>query len=406
LWQFWFARGYSGEGQRWLEQALTKDGQVSAAARAKALDALAWLADVQEDMERAEAAAKEGLRLSEETGVLGGNLAASLKTILGDVARSRGDHERAKELLEESLALYQEVGDRRFVPRSLAFLGNLSIERGDYEQAKELYEESSALARELGDTTALSLDLDSLGYTLLLEGEHERAVALFEEAEALSRERGHRGILVYAVDNQGWAALLRGDYERAKALYEESLTLCKELGDKITASESMEGMACLSAVEGEALRAAKLFGAARALRETVGYRHIPEQDAWREPYLATTRSQLGEDSWEEALAQGRSMGLNEAIEYALSKEQSSTTIPSSTHEQPSASSTPEHPAGLTSREVEVLGLVAEGLTNIQIAQRLFLSPRTVQRHLNSIYHKLGVSSRAAATRFALEHSLL
>ena len=66
----------------------------------------------------------------------------------------------------------------------------------------------------------------------------------------------------------------------------------------------------------------------------------------------------------------------------------------------------EHPAELTPREVEVLGLVAEGLTNPQVAQELFLSPRTVQRHLNSVYRKLGVSSRAAATRLALEHDLL
>jgi DNA-binding NarL/FixJ family response regulator len=70
------------------------------------------------------------------------------------------------------------------------------------------------------------------------------------------------------------------------------------------------------------------------------------------------------------------------------------------------SSAAEHPAGLTSREVEVLGLVAEGLTNAEVAQRLYLSPRTIQRHLNSIYHKLGVGSRTAATRFALEHSIV
>jgi DNA-binding NarL/FixJ family response regulator len=55
--------------------------------------------------------------------------------------------------------------------------------------------------------------------------------------------------------------------------------------------------------------------------------------------------------------------------------------------------------------VEVLGLVAEGLTNAQVAKELFLSSRTVETHLTSIYHKLGVNSRAAATRFALEHGL-
>ena len=99
------------------------------------------------------------------------------------------------------------------------------------------------------------------------------------------------------------------------------------------------------------------------------------------------------------------MGMEEAIEYALSAEEPFATTLSTTTGQSSPSSTPEHPGGLTSREVEVLGLVATGMTNAQVAGRLFLSPRTVQRHLNSIYHKLGVSSRAAATRFALEHDL-
>ena len=61
--------------------------------------------------------------------------------------------------------------------------------------------------------------------------------------------------------------------------------------------------------------------------------------------------------------------------------------------------------GLRPRELEFLGLVAEGLTNAQVAQRLFLSPRTVNAHLNSIYHKLRVGSRSVAVRFAVEHGL-
>ena len=66
---------------------------------------------------------------------------------------------------------------------------------------------------------------------------------------------------------------------------------------------------------------------------------------------------------------------------------------------------PAYPAGLTAREVEVLRLVAAGLTDAQVAERLFLSPYTVKAHLRSIYGKLGVPSRNAATRFALEHRL-
>ena len=66
---------------------------------------------------------------------------------------------------------------------------------------------------------------------------------------------------------------------------------------------------------------------------------------------------------------------------------------------------PAYPAGLTAREVEVLRLLAEGLPDAQIAERLFLSPYTVKAHLRSIYGKLGVASRSAATRLALEHRL-
>ena len=99
------------------------------------------------------------------------------------------------------------------------------------------------------------------------------------------------------------------------------------------------------------------------------------------------------------------MELEEAVEYALSEEELSTITSSAAPTEQLSAPVSEHPAGLTPREIEVLGLVATGMTNVQVAQRLFLSPRTVQRHLNSIYHKLGVSSRVAATRFALEHGL-
>jgi DNA-binding NarL/FixJ family response regulator len=157
--------------------------------------------------------------------------------------------------------------------------------------------------------------------------------------------------------------------------------------------------------KGEAERAVRLFGATRALHEQVSdHTTTREYAALREPYLAATRSQLSEEAWEAAFAEGRAMGFEEAVEYALSEEEPSPSSAAPTEQL----STPvsEHPARLTPREVEVLGLVATGMTNIQVAQRLFLSPRTVQRHLNSIYHKLGVSSRVAATRFALEHGLV
>jgi DNA-binding CsgD family transcriptional regulator len=68
--------------------------------------------------------------------------------------------------------------------------------------------------------------------------------------------------------------------------------------------------------------------------------------------------------------------------------------------------TPEYPAGLSAREVEVLRLVANGMTNAQIAKELYISPRIVNAHLRSVYHKIGSSTRAEAARFASEHGLI
>jgi DNA-binding NarL/FixJ family response regulator len=138
------------------------------------------------------------------------------------------------------------------------------------------------------------------------------------------------------------------------------------------------------------------------LRGVVGMHQDPGDRALQEPYLAAAHSRLDEASWETAFAKGLAMSFEEAYEYAISVEEQPTTPASAVVTRPPPH---EHPAGLTPREVEVLRLVAAGMTTARIAKELFLSPRTVDTHLSSIYHKLGVSSRSAATRFALEHGL-
>jgi DNA-binding CsgD family transcriptional regulator len=288
---------------------------------------------------------------------------------------------------------------------SLLILADASDLPGDLERAKELYEEGLALLREIGSASWRRYFLNDLGVTLMLIGDLERATALFEEAAELSREVGRRVVgLEFPLGNLGWVAFLRGDLERAKALLKESLALCCELDDKRLAFDRLERLACVAGAEGEAERAARLFGAAGALREAIGVPPDPPMRTLEEPYLLEARSKLEEGAWTKAWEEGQAMSMERAIEYALSEEVPSITTSSSTSEQRSAPA-PAHPAGLTSREVEVLGLVAAGMTSAQIAKELFLSPRTVDTHLTSIYHKLGVTSRSAATRFALEHGL-
>jgi predicted ATPase/DNA-binding CsgD family transcriptional regulator len=403
LFRFWEAHGHLSEGSRWLEKALENNGGTSGAARAKALEGFGRLIQRTGGMDRAVAAGEEGLELSRHAR-LGGAVTADLLRHLGWMAWTKGDYGRAKGLLEESLALSQSANDRFGVADTLLMLGSTVGNLGDRKRDKQLHEEAMALCRELGYSSTLATSLFSMGYGLLMDGEYERGESLIEEATTLSRERGYKDRLLYAVDNLGWAALLQGERERARISYRESLTLCKELGDMIVASESLDGLACIWAAEGEPEQAARLFGAAEALFEAVGGQHEPGEAAMREPYLAMARSQLDEIAWQAAWEEGRAMSMEQAIGYALSEDEPFATPPPTTRHS-SAPSAPEHPEGLTSREVEVLRLVATGMTNTQVAERLYLSPRTVHRHLNSVYHKIGVTSRTAATRFAMEHGL-
>jgi non-specific serine/threonine protein kinase len=151
----------------------------------------------------------------------------------------------------------------------------------------------------------------------LLEGDYERATTLNEEAAGLLRERGYGGGLEFALDNLGWVALLQDDLGRATTFHKDSLSLCRELGDKLIGSESLEGLACAAALRKEGERSARLFGAAHALREDVGYRQGPSERALREPYLAAARRSTETRAWEEAWKQGLQMSFDEAISYAL-----------------------------------------------------------------------------------------
>jgi non-specific serine/threonine protein kinase len=412
---FWYWAGHYGEARWWLEAALAQGDRTSTLVRAKALAAASSVAWAQSDLGRAKGAAEEGLRLSKEAGIegnrttffRGGTYRAVFLNLLAESFGEERDHERTAKAGQESLRLNRQAGDVQGIAWSLLNLANAAADSGDFEQAEEFYAEGLSLARELDSAYWRFLYLQNWGWTSLLQGDHQRATKLTEKAVELTRERRRQfmGMLPRLIDNLSWATLLGGEPQRAKAEFEEHLTLSKDLGDRATIVTSLEGLACVAGANGEALRAAKLFGAVEAQMEATGYRFGAQESAMVEPYRASVRSRLGEAGWDEALAEGRTMSMESAMGYALSEEESSTATPSSTSEQP-LSSTLDHAVRLTPREIEVLGLVATGMTNRQVAQRLFLSPRTVQRHLYSIYPKLGVSSRAEATRFAVEHGLL
>jgi DNA-binding NarL/FixJ family response regulator len=159
--------------------------------------------------------------------------------------------------------------------------------------------------------------------------------------------------------------------------------------------QNLELLAAAVSLQGDHRRAALLFGAAEALREAVGAFVLPLYRAEYDRGVAATRTGLDEATFSAVWSEGRAMSPEEAVEHALGAEEAAST-----------SSADAATSLLSAREVEVLVLIAEGLTNPQVAERLYLSPRTVGQHLRSIYRKLGVPSRAAAAREAVERGLI
>jgi len=144
----------------------------------------------------------------------------------------------------------------------------------------------------------------------------------------------------------------------------------------------------------------RLLAAAAALRDSLGTPLPPIYRAAYSHCVAAAQAQLGEQAFAVVWAEGRGMTWEQALAA-----RGPVTIPRETHPAPPAKSPATYPDGLTAREVEVLRLLAQGLTDAQIAAQLIISPRTVNTHLKAIYGKIQVSSRVAATRYALEQHL-
>jgi len=178
---------------------------------------------------------------------------------------------------------------------------------------------------------------------------------------------------------------------------------------------------CVSALSGVALhtgqaqRAARLLGAAQALLDSIGALLDPADLKEYRLNEQAARAQLGEVAFLAAWAEGRTMtpeqvsaiedtpALESAVEAAPPK--TVAREPGRPTQSRQSEPTPVASDVLSAREMDVLRLIATGLSDADVAARLYLSPHTVRAHIRSIYSKIGVASRSAATRFAADNNL-
>ena len=386
LWQFWFARGYLSEGRRWIDEAVACQGR-DLVARAKAWAGACILAIFQADYNHAVAAGAESLALFRQL-----NIPPGIGAALGGLAFAtslKGDYSEARAFVEEGTAIFRKLDDRWGLANSLNFNGFIVWCCGDYPMALELADESLSLFQEVGDQRNYALVLFGKGYIALSLEEYDLAQTAFEESIAVMRTLDDRRSVAMCLNGMGNIALTRNDSAAARAFWLNTVAVLSDVGDRWYMALVTEGLAGVAAAERMLTHAAQLFGAAEALRESIQAPIPPPLRIFYDRSLKIARAQLDKTKFDSAWTEGRKMTPEAAIaSFAQAR-------------PPSASL----PAGLTTREVEVLRLLSAGLTNAQIADHLVVSPTTINAHLRNIYNKLDVTSRSAATRFAIEHKL-
>jgi DNA-binding CsgD family transcriptional regulator len=290
--------------------------------------------------------------------------------------------------------------------------------RSDPAAARALYDESLALHRALGHDFGTGVVLNALAGLARDAGGGAAARRLYEELLAIERRLGNARGLAIALHNLGAVAHRAGDPEQAAAHYAQGLTLFRDVGDRHGMAWCLAGLAAAAAATGQGKRAARLLGAAAPHLGAGAAPLHPAGPADRGGTPAAVRAAPGDRAFDAAWAEGRATPLEEAVEDALAGVGPRPPAPPAGAAGASPPPAPHPPASdggaasrrsatapLTRREHEVAALVAQGLTNRQIAARLVVTERTAGTHLERIMNKLGAHSRAQVAAWAAEHRL-
>jgi predicted ATPase/DNA-binding CsgD family transcriptional regulator len=299
----------------------------------------------------------------------------------GHLVDAQGDAERGEVLLAESVALFRESGNQVERGRTFFPFGMIAAGRGEPATARSRYEEGLAIAREAGDKLGIANLLHTSGNVARLQGEYARAYTLFEESAALFKELGNKGGIASSRLRLAELMFAQGEHRKVLALAEEALARHREMGDKARIAETLDLLGQLALQQGHTANARVYFEESLMI--------------WKE-----LNDQMGIVASLSLLAKIAAIESDQAAgkSLELAKDEGQKQEELKTNTAP--------PAGLTRREYEVLRLLTRGLTNVQIAEQLIVSLPTVNTHVRSIYNKLGVTSRSAATRYAFEHHLV
>jgi len=349
---FW-THGKLGEGRHWLDEALARASGVTVL-RVRAL------------------------------------LRNSLLAMIG------GEFARGDQLLDEGRVLIRQARD----PMVLAELHHVAAfsarYAGDLTRAVCELEQALTMSESRTDPDSYLDILQSLAMAASMAGQHERSTACYEEIIDVTGPRGeslHRANALMALGFDAWH---RGDPVEAVQLQRSNLEIKLGLDDGMGTALSLEALAWGVGALGQFKRAARLLGAAEVLWDSTGgslATLFPELMCEHDKSVAAVRAALGDQAYAIEFRRGRHMPLAQALGVAEKARRSTR----SAHADVGAADL------LTSREQEIAGLLAQGLSNKAIAKSLVIAPRTAETHVANIMAKLGLTSRGQVAAWVAEH---
>ena len=403
---FWITRGYWSEGRRWLEEslAMATGAPPSPAVRAKTLYGAGVLARFQGDFARARTLCGQSLAIYRDLGDHAGVLMALVE--LSRITALQDDRTAKKAFLAEAASLLETLPDSVVKAYAYSELATAMVSYGRdtlqfSPEAATYLAESVRINRALNNPTGLALALIRQASGSLFTGDSALMASRLDEAERLALELGNERILSRVAGMRVLYDLQKGDFSAARLRLENAIRQAVNRGDH----QVFFSLLMLAAVlhgQGMDVWSARVLGlteAATGTHQTPGEEmvaaYISRFSGIGDSY-AEVRAQLGDEGFDREIAAGKRLKLDDLWSIPHPPESAPPRAPSDSTSG----------AALTAREMEVMRLLAQDLSNPQIADRLVISRRTVDAHLRSIYDKLGVKSRDAAIRVAGEKQLI